>query len=614
MADIEPGVNPFASGDIQPGVNPFATVAKKQQPSVVKTQQQPAFKSGDSQELSFFDRALIAAEPYVGIKSPMGQAVVGMAELPQDILQYAAKLQDMVPGMSGNEARIIAARAKQSGGGENWGARLLGNVVGGAIVPGATTERVGAEIGAKGLDAAKQIAANLGKQFSTNAAQGAAVAGVTPAESPEQQWINMAAGAGFGGVVGTALPAAVAGVKKGYGAARGTQEEVGRYIYDLFNGDEAALAKAAEYTAKTPGVKPTLAHAALIPKVSQAERAQQYAVRGQQIANDAAYAKQLQSAVTPEDKLQALKNQRAADSELMYEAAQAQGIVSRSGPPGTLPQELAGVADRPIFSKIEKAAQTLSEDLGTDLAGRRPFDSVLGLQAMKRVIDNELAAKGGSSGPLANTDRKVLADVRSAIVNRMNTASPVLREADRMYAEASKPINAAETYNLIAQKAIKTEPEGVSLPVLKRAMLDELSRTKANAMVQQATGNRRMRLSDMLEPDQIAALQAVRSDMGRQARANAMGATLGSDTALKAGNLPGGLPTTGTIGKILDLGADLLGRKANLDEIRARAFSDPKFAQQLVGKAKTASEVRYLRDILTAPTIRGFDSVMSGEQ
>jgi hypothetical protein len=145
-------------------------------------------------------------------------------------------------------------------------------------------------------------------------------------------------------------------------------------------------------------------------------------------------------------------------------------------------------------------------------------------------------------------------------------------------------------------------------------MLDELSRTKANAIVQQATGNRRMRLSDMLDPNQIEALQSVRADLGRQARSNAMGATMGSDTALKAGALPGGIPTTGTIGKILGIGADLLGRKSNLDEIRAKAFSDPKFAQELVGKAKTATEVRYLRDLLTAPTIRAVGSVMSGEQ
>lgn len=429
-----------------------------------------------------------------------------------------------------------------------------------------------------------------------------------------------AAMGGLGGLVGQALPIAfrtgkeaLKGLAEPFTAA-GRSRIAGRTI-DRFAADKNALQGLTNAPTAT-GAQPTLAEAARDPGLATLERAigtmdpevaAQLSARGQ--ANNAARVNALQGIAGDPAQRAAAEAARSDAAGQMYRAATAASY--------TVDDKLTGLLQRPVVRQAMQRAQALAENQGRpfsfEVVAPNAFSGMgvptqtsrqitgQGLQDLKMALDEMLSdPAAGFAGKAGDAVR----NLRGQIVDWMESANPDFRAARQSYAAASKPINAMDVgQRLLDKTAAAVRDMGgnrrLQANAFARALNDE------QQLVRQATGFRGVNaLDDVMTPDQMATLGAVRNELELVANLGNAANGPGSQTArmLASQNLlqriagPMGLPQSfaesvlaRTAMRPVQFG--MQAAEPRIQEAIARGLLDPEEALRMVGAARAADQV-----------------------
>lgn len=262
--------------------------------------------------------------------------------------------------------------------------------------------------------------------------------------------------------------------------------------------------------------------------------------------------------------LEAAKNLRSAEANTLYGLAR-QGLVQSDS-------TLAPLLDRPSMDKAFERAAKLAREAGDEFViGKNvpeqivpssvldqfgnPVGSVTipaqfaeypvkSLHYVKLALDDLL--KNPAEFGIGATEAKMIGDTRRQFIGWLEQNSPEYAAARTAFAAASKPINQMEVGQYLEGKL--TGGLGEERARVFGTAVKEAPTTIRNAV----TGAPRMeRLSEILTPDQLKAVEAVKADLERgllfqqQARAaNKIGPTAEkAATAASAETLGGAMPS-----------------------------------------------------------------------
>ena len=209
--------------------------------------------------------------------------------------------------------------------------------------------------------------------------------------------------------------------------------------------------------------------------------------------------------------------------------------------------EMTKLLNMPAVKEAMKTARTNVANQGKSTA--KPDGSIEGLHQMKLALDDAIAAAGSGSAAEVNKAMsiKMARDRLTSFIQRM---SPDYAEARGTYAAMSKPLNQMDIVDEVLKRgASSTADLAGNVRLMPNAMANAMK--DEARLVGQATGGRmKTTLADMLEPDQLAKLKAVSSEVdkvGAVARAgngpgSATAQRLASQNVLRQTLGPTGLP------------------------------------------------------------------------
>ena len=261
---------------------------------------------------------------------------------------------------------------------------------------------------------------------------------------------------------------------------------------------------------------------------------------------------------TPADITAAIKAREAATSPL-YKQAEARKFAADP----TLMQ----IADDPYVRQALPDAARLSKSQGVTF-DRNPTSYI---HNVKISLDKMLSRTGDTA--LARGERAQVMDVKNRLVNWLDIKAPEYGQARTTFAAKSKPINQMEVGQYLEGKL--TAPLGAGE---QRAGAFATAVRDAAGTIKRATTNeaRFKALTDVLTPDQVRVVNAIRDDLARAA-----------ETKVQAGK---GTPTAPKVNQLASAGArgarlpNLMSRVASLaNDIMARMMGkiDSKLAIQL---------------------------------
>lgn len=352
-------------------------------------------------------------------------------------------------------------------------------------------------------------------------------------------------GLGSGGVVlGRGVNALYQGAKglvEPFSEA-GRQRIVGRTI-DRFAADPAKV-RAASAAPTMTGANPTLAEASgdagiatLQRAVEQLDPAAAAAMQERLMANNAARIGTVADvAGTPAKRAAAIEARKAATGDLYQQATQAAYTVD---------DKLSELLGRPVVQKALDRAKTLAENNGRTLSfnvtAANPMSGMgvptqrttqitgQGLQDLKMAMDEMLTdPTSGFAGKAGATVKSL----RGQLVSWMEEANPAFKEARTKYRDMTKPLNAMDVGDRLLEKTTSATRDmagnrRMQANAFARAMNDE------ETLLRQATGTRAAggSLADVMTPEQMAKLEAVRNELELVANLGAAANGPGSQTA-----------------------------------------------------------------------------------
>lgn len=371
--------------------------------------------------------------------------------------------------------------------------------------------------------AGKTGMAGLATRVAGGAATGAATAGLV---NPED--------AGLGAMIGGGLPLALKGGAKATRSAVGGVKGLVEPLYETgrekivsralreFSGGQAddAIRNLQAAREIVPGSLPTVGEAAKVPSLAALQRAAMNSSAEAANALDARFASNNQARVDVLESLAGSPATRRAAEEAREQAANAAYGAARGEAAGgiTPSQELIDLAERPAMRKFIASAKRLAADKGQTIGN--PLESLDGLHYVKLAVDDALA--GTPSNALARNQKAAVMDIKDRLITEMDKVSPAYGASRRAYQEASKPIN---------QMDIGDELKRVIDPLTGRVRASQFARKLTDETAQRATGFKQASLAEILTPEQLASLNAVRDDLARAEFAQTAGRGVGSNTA-----------------------------------------------------------------------------------
>lgn len=301
-----------------------------------------------------------------------------------------------------------------------------------------------------------------------------------------------------------------------------------------------------------PGSTPTAAQAASplnITKFSalgaSAEKAlpTPYYERG--LAQEAARVNAMRSVgKTPADMTRAVAEREAATTPL-YQAAEARKFMADP--------QLMQMADDPYIQQALPDAMKLSKSQGIT------FDNnpVKFIHNVKISLDKMLTRTGETA--LARGERAQVMDVKNRLVGWLETKAPEYGTARTTYAAKSKPINQMEVGQYLEGKLTSPLDVGERANVFAGAVKDA-----AGTIKRATTGEARFKaLTDILEPDQVQIVNAIRDDLARAAKTKQQ-AKMGGAAAPKATDLASaaerGLRLPNLLNRVTAVANDIMSR------------------------------------------------------
>jgi hypothetical protein len=405
-------------------------------------------------------------------------------------------------------------------------------------VTGVLAQLLGPGIALRGTAAG---AALLPRTIAGNVVQGVGMGALQPVTDNSERGTNMLVGGGLG-AAGAAAPKVVSGVARpvvnylGRFGQKGAQKQAARIIAGEA-ADRANLLAAAP--SNIPGVQRTLAEESLDPGIARLERNARSTGQGFDAIdrqNNLARVDALRGiAGTPED-MAAAEAERHATSEPFRRAAmRATGVDTE-----TLRNQLARAKQlfdgRPAVQQtLEYVANQLYRDatpaeLKAGFPARIPRDEVAGLSNVRDTLKDLMNGKLSGDAPAATAATRQILMVRNGLDRAIGKTAPEFKGYLQAYREGSQPINRMQLGQHLIDKGSGAVLDPVTgAPSLAPAAFSRQA-NNLDAAAAAATGFRKAKAADILQPQDTAIIKAIQDDLERRAFAGTAGSGGNSHT------------------------------------------------------------------------------------
>lgn len=263
--------------------------------------------------------------------------------------------------------------------------------------------------------------------------------------------------------------------------------------------------------------------------------------------------------------------------------------------------EITKLMSMPAVKEAMSAAREIALNQGVKLG--KPQGSIEGLHLMKLAMDDAISNAGTSAASVNKaTSIKMARDRLTTFIERM---SPDYGEARATYAAMSKPLNQADVAAELLKRGTSATSDLAGNARLMPAALARAARDEGK-LIKSATGRDlpQKTLADLMEPEQLAKLQAVLKESDRAAAVVKSGNGPGSATAqrLASQNVlrqilgPTGLPQSWAEGTLLNTVTRPVQFAYNgvaepkIQQTLAELLLNPAKAQSALQSARTAPQ------------------------
>jgi hypothetical protein len=293
-------------------------------------------------------------------------------------------------------------------------------------------------------------------------------------------------------------------------------------------------------------------------------------------ANEAARLASLRTVGGTPDDLTAAIAARTAATDPLYAAAEARKFLADP--------KLMVLSDDPYIKQAMPEAARLSQSQGITFE----TNPTLYLHNVKISLDDMLSKTGDTA--LARGARSQVMDVRKRLLSWLESKVPEYGAARTTFAEKSKPINQMEVGQYLEGKLTAPLEGGT-----ERANVFATAVNDAPGTLKRATSNeaRFKALTDVLTPDQVQVITAIRNDLARTQKTKTqarLGASASPDAQRLASAAGEGLRTPPLLNRVATVASDIMSRlKGKIDRKLAIQLAtemlDPEAAANVLEKA-----------------------------
>jgi hypothetical protein len=371
------------------------------------------------------------------------------------------------------------------------------------------------------------------------------------------------------------------------------------YVRNLFSPKnrtylEAAGGKAPELinAMRDPGLQLIEGSRPTAAQAGSGVNATKFAAMGEAAAKvlpDEYYARELENAAarqaavqtvgkTPAE-LENVRKWRAANAGVNYPKAFEVAVKSD--------RALTDIANDPFVKKALSDAEDLSMSQGVTFK-TKPVEYI---HNVKLALDKALAKTGDAA--LSATERGRVQYRKTQLLDWLEKRVPEYKTAREVFARQSRPINQMEVGQFLEGKLVSALDEEAP----QRAASFATAVKDAPGTIKKATGGggpRYTKLSDVLEPDQVAVIEAVREDLARAAKTKGQAKAAGGHAEIdKIVSSMGKVP--GMLTPIVTLTNYILGKvQGKMDRALAIQIAtemlDPALAANALEKAQKWKE------------------------
>lgn len=300
---------------------------------------------------------------------------------------------------------------------------------------------------------------------------------------------------------------------------------------------------------------------------------------------------------TPSD-ITAAKTARKTATDPLYAAAELQKF--RADP------QLMQLADDPYIKLAMPDAARLSASKGVTFEN----NPTRFIHNVKISLDKMLTRTGETA--LASTERAQVGKIKTQLVNWLESKAPDYKAARTTFAEKSKPINQMEVGQYLEGKLTAPLEGGAERAGAFATAIKDAPGTLKRA----TTGEARYKeLTDVLTPEQVGIVNAIRDDLARAAATKTQGqkgasaAPRISQLASQTGDMPALLNRAATIANtIFNRLQGQIDRKLAIEI--ATEMLDPQVAAAAIEKAATRERRATATGRVTGATARGTGKVL----
>jgi hypothetical protein len=229
------------------------------------------------------------------------------------------------------------------------------------------------------------------------------------------------------------------------------------------------------------------------------------------------------------------------DPTFAAEAAAKQGLTQDGTPPVNDPnapaqglnsvgERLQEVLQRPAMQTAMQNAKMQAANRGVQLNDRNLMQQ---LHYSKLDLDGQIGAASRSGD---STTMGGLLDTKNTLLGVMDDLSPAYKNARQGFTADSAPINRMDVGEALRQKYLSALQDSSGTGSRPSMLLDALRRDDGDTLAQQATGFNSATLQKTLTPDDLASLDAARTQLGREAFTQNSGRGVGSNTGQNIAN------------------------------------------------------------------------------
>lgn len=365
-----------------------------------------------------------------------------------------------------------------------------------------------------------------------------AVAGAAPGALEYGSLEERGKRAAIGAAAGAAVPVAVLAAKTGKSLIeplwQGGRETIAGRTMNRVAGKAAPEVQQRMSSASSlvPGSLPTAAEVAesggiaALQRSASAANPEAYTQRAMEQAS--ARMNALRGIAGDDAGMAAAEAARKAAAQPLYEAADAAVV--------PIDNYFAGLLNRPQFASAVKRAEELAKNEGLESIFFRgsqgePVAMVgQGAHYIKKALDE--AAERGSTSYTGQAGSKAAGNTQAEFLQWLEKSAPEYNQAKQAFAQGSRPINQMQVGRELMNQAA---PALADFGALGRESGAQFARAMRNgdATAAKATGMSGADMSSVMDPQQLATLQAIAKDLARKTNAQDLGRGVGSDTFQK---------------------------------------------------------------------------------